>query len=175
MNLLLIGLRGSGKSTLGRALARRLGREFVDLDDLTPKLLNAPTLAEAWTTRGEAAFRRAEVGALTELLAHSTDRVIALGGGTPAAPGAPDLLHAQIIQGRILLVYLAAEPATLRARMEQSDNTHRPSLTGADPLIEIDAVHAKRDPLYRRIADEVLDTDDLTVDEAIEALAALAQ
>lgn len=172
MNVVLIGLRGSGKSTLGRALAERLGRPFVDLDDLTPRLLGAATVAEAWAASGEAAFRRSELHALTEALGRP-GQIIALGGGTPTAAGAADLLKAEQQQGRAKLVYLTAEAETLRARLAATDNSNRPSLTGFDPLVEIEAVLARRDPLYRDLADEVIDTDGREPAQILDELASL--
>lgn len=170
-----MGLRGSGKTTIGRLLAGRLGRQFIDLDDLTPRALGVPTVSEAFTRFGEPRFRQAELLALTEAMRTHDSAVIALGGGTPTAPGVPDLLRTQQQQGRAVLVYLAAEPDTLRERLERADNTHRPSLTGADPLVEIDAVHAKRDPLYRGLADEVIDTDELATDQVLKSVDAVTE
>jgi shikimate kinase len=174
VNIVLMGLRGSGKSTLGRLLAERLKLPLCDLDELTARAMGAASVGEAWMRHGEAAFRKAEVRALSEALERADASVVALGGGTPTAPGAADLIAAQQKQGRVLLVYLSAEPENLRARLASDDNTNRPSLTGADPLLEMEAVHAKRDPLYRRMADEVIDTDELSIEETVEALAALA-
>ncbi len=85
-NLILIGLRGSGKSTIGRLAAARLGRAFVDLDDLTPRELGCSGVADAWARFGEAAFRTAEIAALKKVLA-LTDHVIALGGERQMQPG----------------------------------------------------------------------------------------
>jgi shikimate kinase len=171
-NLILIGLRGSGKTTLGRLLAERTRREFVDLDAMTPRLLGAPNVSAAWTRHGEAAFRRAELRALIDVLARDSS-VLALGGGTPAAAGAADLLLAERRSGRARVVYLYADAETLRSRLRDADNSDRPSLTGADPLSEIDAVLARRDPLYRDLADDVLETGGMTVAQAVEALAAM--
>lgn len=157
MNLILIGLRGSGKTTVGGLLAARLGRPFVDLDDVVAKALGAATPGEAWRARGEAAFRAAELAALRDVL-HTPGRVLSLGGGTPTAPGAADLLRAERATGRARIVYLAAAPEILRRRLSGTDLAARPSLTGKGVLDEIDTVHAARDGLYRTLADAVIDT-----------------
>jgi shikimate kinase len=157
MNLILIGLRGSGKTTVGGLLAARLGRPFVDLDDAVAVALNARSAGEAWRARGEAAFRSAEVTALRDAL-RVPERVLSLGGGTPTASGAVELLNAERASGRVRIVYLAASPAVLRQRLAGTDLASRPSLTGAGVLGEIDAVHAARDGLYRSLADAVIDT-----------------
>jgi shikimate kinase len=154
--VILIGLRGSGKTTIGRLLAARLGVGLCDLDDVTVRVLGATSVAEAWRTRGEKAFREAEVKALAEALSTQSG-VLALGGGTPMVAGALELIHsAQAAGGQV--VYLRATAPTLRARLEGKTGD-RPSLTGADPLVEIDAVLAKRDPIYLKLADVVIDVD----------------
>lgn len=157
MNLILIGLRGSGKTTVGGLLAARLGRPFIDLDDLVAKALGSESPGQAWRARGEAAFRSAEVAALRESL-HIPGQVLSLGGGTPTAPGAAELLQAERASGRARIVYLAAGPEVLRQRLAQTDLASRPSLTGTGVLDEIAAVHATRDGLYRTLADAVIDT-----------------
>ena len=173
MNIVLIGLRGSGKTTVGRLLAERLRRPLVDLDAVTSKLLGATRVADAWARAGEQAFRQAEARALTAALA-GDGQVIALGGGTPTAPGAADLLRTACDAGRATVVYLAAAAATLRTRLAAADMADRPSLTGADPLAEIDAVLVRRDPLYRDLATEVIETDSMGVEEVAGMLARLA-
>ncbi len=158
---------------MGRALAQRLARPFIDLDDRTLALLAAPTVAEAWNRAGVAAFRAAESKALVAALAID-DQVIALGGGTPTAPGAAEAIRAAQSAGAAKVVYLRAQPATLRARLAASGaGPNRPSLTGGDPLAEIDAVFAQRDPLYRDLADVIVNeaaSESAAADAVIAAL-----
>ena len=160
--VLLMGLRGSGKSTLGRRLAEALGRVFVDLDDETVARLGGETVMEVWERVGEMGFREAEAAALAEVLAREVmdGQVIALGGGTPMAPGAERLIKMATDKG-VSVIYLRASPDFLRARLEASDIDDRPSLTGASTLDEIEAVFDQRDALYRSLATVVLNTDDL--------------
>jgi len=160
-HIVLIGLRGSGKSTVGRIVADRLRIPFVDLDDRTPRLLAEPTAADALRNHGEAAFRAAEAEALREALNTRAFVVIALGGGTPTAPGAPDMLRGS----GCALIYLRGEPGALRQRLQSTDLGTRPSLTGDDPLVEIDRVFEQRDPLYRALAHSVIAVDDRSVPE----------
>lgn len=172
MNLVLLGLRASGKTELGRRTAALAHGPFVDLDDLTPRQLGESTLAEAWNRHGQTEFRKAEAAALREVL--GTDgQIIALGGGTPTAPGCAALLRAHAADRRALLVYLHAPPSVLRQRMAAANNVHRPSLTGADPLAEIEAVYASRDPLYRDLAQTVMDTEGQSLDHLSALLADL--
>jgi shikimate kinase len=174
-HVILMGLRGCGKSTLGRSAAAALAWPFVDLDDHTPKVLGASSVAEAFTKHGQPAFRKAEATALEAVLRTATTPVVlALGGGTPTAPGADALLKNAQRHGA-LLVYLRAGEATLRARLAQADNAHRPSLTGNDPLLEIGPVLAQRDPLYLDLASDVVNVDGLGESAVVEKLLALAR
>lgn len=153
-HLLFIGLRGSGKSTLGRALAAREGRRFLDLDVVTPAFLHCDSVAQAWSRFGEPAFRAAEVRALAAAL-RDDPSVIALGGGTPTAPGAAEMIDSARDRGECTVVYLRCTPAELRARLATVDEAamrERPSLTGAPALDEIDEVFRARDALYRALA-----------------------
>lgn len=178
-HILLMGLRASGKSTLGQALAARLGLLFVDLDEVTAAMLGCVDVPEVWAMHGPAAFRSAEVGALRQLLAGAgpggtlagVPRVIALGGGTPTAPGAAELLREEARAGRIALVYLRASPETLRARLTDTDLDERPSLTGQGVLDEVDEIFRQRDPLYSELATARLETDGMTPAQAEDALA----
>ncbi len=169
MNLILIGLRGSGKTSIGQAVAARVHRPFVDLDNLTPKLMGAASVTAAWARFGQPAFREAEARALAGVLGND-NQVIALGGGTPTAPGAADLLRSARAAGA-RVVYLAAPPEELRHRLGAADLSNRPSLTGADPLAEIDRVHAARDGLYRDVASDIIETTGREQSAVVEQLA----
>lgn len=170
MNLLLIGLRGAGKSTIGPALSARIGMPFVDLDGESARVLGCATIAEAWRTHGQEAFRRAETTALREALRRNR-RVLALGGGTPTAPGATEAIEKARGTGTARVVYLRCTPAELRARLSASGpGAERPSITGADPLDEIAQVFAQRDPLYSQLADRVVEGG-LDAERIVEALA----
>ncbi len=171
-SLLLLGLRGSGKTTLGRELASCTGRAFIDLDDLTRDYLGLGTIAELFAKVGEARFRAAEYRALVNQ-AFPMSRlgpVVALGGGTPTAPGASDFLQDAKQRGIARLVYLRASADALRTRLEEADNADRPSLTGKGVLDEIDDILAARDPLYQELADRIIEVDHLSVEEALELL-----
>ncbi|MEZ6244167.1 MAG: shikimate kinase [Phycisphaerales bacterium] len=165
--IVLIGLRGSGKTTCGRALAERLGRRFIDLDDVTPTLMGETRVGDALKRHGEPAFRAAEMRALApELREHGT--VLALGGGTPTAPGAPEMLRASGAR----IVYLRATPETLRARLIRTELDLRPSLTGKGTIPELDEVFNARDALYRSLG-ETIDVDQMNLDEVVDALETL--
>lgn len=166
--VLLIGLRGSGKSTVGPKLAAALGFDFVDLDVMTLARLGCATVEEAWRTCGVAAFREAECAALREAVG-ATKCVIASGGGTPTAPGATALIHERAAHGGLRVVYLRGVPETLRKRLCASDDPNRPSLMGRDPIDEIEDVFAARDALYQSLADVVIDVDQSVEDVVRQA------
>jgi shikimate kinase len=170
MHILLIGLRASGKSTLGRALASVMSWPFVDLDEATAACMRAKTAAEAIHAQGFSAFRLAETRALHAALGVATPHIIALGGGTPTAPGAAEAIGDATQAGRARAIYLRAQPATLQARLRQSDVSTRPSLTGASVIDEVPLLFAQRDELYTSLANYTVNID--TMDEA-QTLAAL--
>lgn len=171
-NLVLMGLRGSGKSTVGLRLAESMSRPFIDLDNETARAMGHPTAGEAFRTAGEGSFRLVEAASLARV-AGSRRQVIALGGGTPTARGAADFLQLCRAAGTSWLVYLHAPVVALRERLAATDLSSRPALLGADPLFEIEQVYAMRDGLYRTLADVVVEAGSRTSEQvAAEVLAA---
>lgn len=149
-NLFLVGLPGAGKSTLGRTLARRLAKTFVDADvELERKL--GVTISTIFEIEGESGFRDREEAMLAELTA-STDVVLATGGGAVIRP-----VNRERLKTNGTVVYLHALPALLRDRTRHS--RHRPLLNAPDPLARLAELYAVRDPLYREVAAEVLESD----------------
>jgi shikimate kinase len=179
--IILMGLRASGKSTLGQLLATRLSLTFVDLDDVTAAQLGCVDVPEAWARHGHDAFRKAEAEALSDVLAHASShspshagQIIALGGGTPTAPGAEAILRNAIASRTIQLIYLRATPATLRARLARTDTSSRPSLTGGDVIDEVQRVFDARDPLYQSLATHTINVDAMREREVVEKIVAIA-
>jgi shikimate kinase len=172
-NILLIGLRGSGKSTLGPRLADRVGFTFTDLDNLVARAMGEETAGAAFAKHGQAAFRQMEGKMLVDVV-RPARQVIALGGGTPTGMVALEAIKREQAADRAKVFYLRAEPQTLRDRLRKTDISSRPSLTGADPLDEIDAVFSRRDPLYCGLADETIIVDDSEEDAVLEELARAA-
>lgn len=145
----LLGLRCSGKTSVGAELARHRGWEFSDLDD---ELLARAREQGAFESVGAVladlgleAFRALEAEVLVGALARPGPRVLATGGGVVELEANRDLLAG------VTCVWLRAAPEVLRARM-RADPTVRPALTGADPLAEIEALGQRREPWYRALA-----------------------
>jgi shikimate kinase len=160
--VVLVGLPGAGKSSVGAALARELGLEFVDLDDAVTRI-EQRTPGEILRSDGEAAFRSIEAAALVDLLAGEGDTVLAAGGGvveTPAARAAL-LMHP-------LVVRLVAPIDLLATRVGEGD---RPLLDG-DPSARLAELDRRRDGWYAEVADVEVDSSG-PLDEVVAELAAL--
>lgn len=153
----LIGYRGTGKSTVAAALADLLGCDWCDADDVLERRLGC-SIAALVRERGEAPFRDAESAVLADLLGTCAG-VLATGGGVVLRPANRELLAAA---GRPV-IWLTASAATVRRRLAADPTTaaRRPALlaaAGGDPLAEVEAVLAQREPLYRDCADFHIDT-----------------
>lgn len=141
MRVLLVGFMGSGKSSVGRALAARLGVPFDDLD-AEVEAAAGTTIRALFAERGEADFRRRERRALAALLARPGDRVVALGGGTPAQAGCAALLAAA---GDAVSVWLDVPWETVVARVGADGAGTRPLF--ADPAAAR-RLYDERRPVY---------------------------
>lgn len=159
LRIVLIGLRGSGKTTLGRLLAERLQTQFIDLDDVTVARSGQASVSAMFHSIGEPAFRAAECAGLEHVLsaASTSGAVIALGGGTPSTPEARALLQAARAAGTIRIILLEAPPETLGARLAL-DPGDRPLLAGGSFAEEAALLGARRLPIYRMIADAAVST-----------------
>lgn len=148
-------------------MAERLNRPFCDLDAELERRAGRP-LAVLFT-ESEPKFRDLEESCLAEILASGPrDLVIALGGGAVLRE------RSRFALARTVRIYLFAAPDVLRQRLQHA-GVARPSLTGADPLLEIDAVLAQREPIYRAASDGQLDTSASTFSNSVEGLTALVQ
>jgi shikimate kinase len=140
--VVLVGLMGSGKTTVGRALAKQLGWRFIDLDDQVEAAAGR-TIEEIFRELGEPAFRELEARAGEAVLA-SEHTVLAPGGGWSLAPGRLDGLPAGTLS---VWLQVSAETAVRRAT---SHGRVRPLLAGADPVARARALLAEREAAYRR-------------------------
>lgn len=140
---------GSGKSTVGRHLARRLGLPFFDSDHVIEQRLGC-SIREYFAQQGEEAFRDVEEQTIAELAAGGA-RVLATGGGAVLRPANREALRRA---GQVL--YLRSTPEEVFRRVRHDQN--RPLLQVADPMARLRALYAQRDPLYREAAHFVIET-----------------
>jgi shikimate kinase len=158
-NVILVGFMGAGKSSVGRLLARRLGRCFVETDDLITAH-EGRSIPAIFAERGEAHFRALEEETV-RLLACKSGDVIATGGGLPCRDGRPEALRAL---GTV--VWLGGEFDTLYERALRAGE--RPMLAGRS-RDEVEAIYRAREPYYRQ-ADLTVDTTGINPDQVVAKL-----
>jgi shikimate kinase len=166
-NLVLIGCRACGKTSVGKALALALARPFVDLDEVLVAQAGR-SVAEIVAAEGWPEFRKRE----KELVQHygrKTGQVLAPGGGVVLDPE-----NVKILREQGLVIWLTADPVILCKRLEQDQGSQgfRPSLTGKDPVAELAQVLAEREPLYRAAAHLTFDTTGLAIDQLVKRILA---
>jgi shikimate kinase len=145
----LVGLPGSGKSTIGRRLAKALGVGLLDTDAVI-EAQTGRSIAEIFATDGEQEFRRLEEQAVRAALADH-DGVVSLGGGAVTTPGVREALAGHTV------IYL--EIGAREGVRRTGGNTARPLLAGPDRAEKYRALMAQRVPLYRRVATIRVDTN----------------
>ena len=171
VNIILLGYRGCGKTTLGKLLAERLWLTFADVDNVTCQRFGNDSIAAIWSEHGEPQWRRVEVE-VTQELVKKTDMVIGLGGGTLMQDGARQAVEQAADSVRF---YLKCAPQVLAQRIEQDDQSSagRPNLTQLGGGIEeITVMLAEREPVYLAVADHVLDLSNLAPNDAVRHLIA---
>jgi shikimate kinase len=157
MNLILTGLRGTGKSSIGRRLAIMLRRSFFDTDRLIEQQIGEP-IPQYVGRLGWDAFRNLEHQVICQV-AHERAAVISSGGGVLTFAR-----NVEVLKPSGIIILLAADPAKLAKRLERS--YARPPLTDQPNLeAEMCALWTQREPLYRKVCDVVLDVDAETADE----------
>lgn len=161
----LLGVRGAGKSSVGSALARRLGVAFVELDQRIEQAAGLP-LGEMFALHGEAYYRRIEREVLTQLLAEPAPMVLATGGSIVNDPQTYALLR-----GRCRTIWLSARADDHWNRVVAQGDL-RPMAENPQAFAELRALLAARTELYRR-ADHMIDTTGRGVPEVVAAVAGL--
>lgn len=159
MSIVLIGAPGSGKSSVGKRLARRLGKTYVDVDHRIEEVMGKP-IAEIFADEGEAYFRQAEQEATIELL--ETFDVVSLGGGAVMTPGIREALKGH----DVIWLKVSIGQASRRVGL----NTARPLLLGnvRGKLIEL---LRERTPVYEALATQTIETDGRGSAEVADELA----
>ncbi len=151
--VVLVGMAGAGKTTVGRTLAIELGWPHADLDEVVTAAAGA-TVSEIWANGGEMAFRALERDALRSVLGRPGPMVLSAGGGVVTDAGNRSLLRQTQV-----VVWLRATDATLSDRLGGGEG--RPLLSGGDPTGAVARLSAERNGWYEEVADVVVDVDGL--------------
>ena len=160
--IILIGFMGAGKTTIGKALAKSLNREFADTDER----IEADTgrkIPDIFEKEGEPYFRRLETETLQKLEKEGIPRVIAVGGGLPMQSE-----NGPILNRMGTVVFLEADTDTLEARLR--GDTSRPKLQGGELRERILTLMREREETYRQVAHLSVRTDHRSVDEVTEEI-----
>jgi shikimate kinase len=172
--IVLVGMMATGKTSVARQIARRLGRRVYDSDAIITARTGR-TVAQLFEAGGEPAFRDLETEVLDEAVDADPPGVVAAAGGVVLSPANRDRLRAVSRSGGVV-VWLTADPAVLAARVHPGD--HRPLLAD-DPAGTLARLSAERGPLYAEVADRTVDTGKVPfgrmVDEVLDAVRAVAR
>ncbi len=167
MNLVIVGQRASGKTSAGKALARRVGAPFFDTDEQVERTVGMK-IPRIFEERGEAFFREAEREAVS-LAASLADHVIAAGGGALL-----DDANKALLCKAGTVVWLDCGPESLlvrrQAEAEASGADQRPALTGVKLENEIRLLHEQRRHLYSKASNKRLDTEKMSIEEVVDEL-----
>jgi len=163
-HILLVGMMGAGKTSVGERLAARMGRPFFDVDAWIADE-EGVSISTIFETRGEAAFRNLEVKVLASFLANQIASVLSVGGGAVT-----ESQNRAVMVERQHVVWLRATDATLASRV--GDGSDRPLLAGKDLASELARLSKDRAPMYAEVADLIVDVDDLTLDDVVDSVVA---
>lgn len=161
-HIVLVGMMGVGKSSVGRALARRLDRELYDSDEMIEARAGR-TVREIWMTDGEPAFRALEADVLAEAIALPTPSIIAAAGGVVLSEANRQVLKS----GGAHVVWLLADVDLLLDRVR--NGMHRPLLDD-DPEGTLRAMHEERADLYQDVADAIVSVDNRSINDVAGAV-----
>jgi shikimate kinase len=165
-HVVLVGLPGSGKTSVGRALAARLGRPFVDFDEEIERR-EGRLISRIFAERGELHFRALERRLTEEMRDAGGGMVLAPGGGWVTVPRVVELLRPPAV-----VIYLASQPATALDRMGARRDL-RPLVASPDPLAALNRLLAERGDLYEAASDLIVDTEQLDLQGVTEQVANL--
>jgi shikimate kinase len=165
-HLILVGLPGSGKSTVGRLVAERLGAAFIDVDAIIIRRMQMP-VARIFGEFGEIRFRELEREAMETTLA-GEPAVISPGGGWASQPGA-----LEAAAGRAYVIFLRTLVTTALNRVDEGEL--RPLLDGENPAERMRRLFLEREPFYRRADAEVKNDPPRTAEQAVDEVLKLAR
>lgn len=161
-NIILIGFMGSGKTSVGECLAKRLSYHFLDTDRLLEER-TGDTIRHIFIVQGEEYFRNMETELLKEL-SNDTDRtILSTGGGLPLREQ-----NAGLLRGLGYVVFLKTSKQTTLTRLK-NDMT-RPLLQGEDVEQKVESMLQIRNPIYEKAAHHIIETDDKSIDELVHSI-----
>lgn len=161
-NIILIGFMGSGKSTVGKKTAEALNCPFLDTDSYIEAKEGMP-IPDIFAQKSEQYFRELETAILEELITNTHNTVIATGGGLPLAEA-----NIPLLRNLGSIVYLRAKEDTIYDRVK--DCTTRPLLQVENPKHKIHELLEYRDPIYSRVCDKVIETDNCSVENIVRQI-----
>jgi shikimate kinase len=156
-HLVLVGLMGAGKTTVGQRCAELLERPFVDTDDLVVAAAGVP-FHDLWAAEGEQGFRARERVAVADAAASPTPLVVSCGGGAVLDPE-----NRRVLRSEGVVVWLTASATELASRLVHDDS--RPLLAGGDKTTTLERLSSSREPAYEATAHVRVDTDGRAPDE----------
>lgn len=168
MNIVLIGYRGSGKSTVGRRLAAHLKMRFVDIDDLIEERQGLP-ISDIVKSHGWGHFRKLESGTIEEI-SKENGLIIAPGGGAVL-----DTDNVKALKKNGFIIWLKTDKQILVERLnhDPGTQTRRPTLTGKGTSEELKEVMSLREPIYERVSEIQIDTSMIDVETVVERISAI--
>lgn len=158
-NVILIGFMGSGKTTVGKELAKALSFEFYDSDELIVSK-TGQSVKEIFAVHGESYFRSLETALIKELTGKISNTVLSVGGGLPIQPG-----NAELLQRLGTVIYLSTGKESIKLRLT-GDNT-RPLLMGTEGENRFEELYTYREPIYRSASNMIITTDNKGIAEIV--------
>ncbi len=169
-NIALIGFRGTGKTTAGRILAKKLNMLFMDTDSIIEDICGMPVwqIVESY---GWTYFRHMEA-VVCELLSRKSNLVISTGGGMVVNPE-----NARNLAKNSIMIWLKASPVTIKKRLKKDIMSGKilPSITNSDPLYEVDSVLMEREPYYQKASHFTINTDNMSPEEVADSIITIYQ
>ncbi|MHC4454171.1 MAG: shikimate kinase [Planctomycetota bacterium] len=165
MNIVIIGFRGTGKSTVGKLLANRLKMDFIDTDEYIESA-TGKTIKDIFEEEGEESFRKTEVETIAKL-SKMKNKIIAAGGGVVLRDK-----NVKSLKSNGFLILLEATPEIIHDRIRQDKKTtqQRPSLTNKKSFDEIKHLIDKRQPLYENAANYTINTSYVSCEDIVEEI-----
>lgn len=161
-NIILVGFMGSGKTSVGKVLAKRLGYRFLDSDALIEQE-EQQSIPAVFQTKGEAYFRDKETELLNKLRTSLYEVVLSTGGGTPIRPQ-----NRELLRQLGFVVFLKTSDETILRRLR--GDTSRPLLAGEDSKSRVEQLQREREPIYTATAHFILDTDELSPEKLADRI-----